>query len=70
MDLRLIFHDFSQQGSSFVRSTAVRSTTFRWDLLLQLLDPYHIIAVTALQAATEHVVACLCVLRDEHLATH
>ena len=52
------------------RSTAVCCTTFRRDLLLQLLNPYHIIsAVTSLQAATKLEVACLllCVLRDEHL---
>ena len=34
-----LFNDFSQQASSFVRSTAVRSATFRRDLLLQLLNP-------------------------------
>ena len=52
-------------------STAVCSTTFRQDLLLQLLNPYHILsAVTALQAATQLEVACLlfCVMRDKHLA--
>ena len=67
MDLRSIFHDFSPQPWSFVRSTAVCSATFRRDLLVLLLNPYHIIfAVTALQAATQLEVACLlfCVLRD------
>ena len=69
VDLRLFFYDFSQRASSFVCSTAVCSTTFRQDLLLQLLNPYHILsAVTALQAATQLEVACLlfCVLRDDH----
>ena len=51
-DLRSIFCDGSRQASSFVRSTAVCSATFRRDLLLQLLNPYHVIsAVTALHAA-------------------
>ena len=65
--LRLIFYDFSQQASSFVRSTAVCSATFRRDMLLLLLNPYHIIsAVTTLQAAAQLEVTCLfCVLRDE-----
>ena len=44
VDLLGLFYDFSQQASSFVRSTAVRSATFRRDLLLQLLNPYHIIS--------------------------
>ena len=47
------------------------SATFRRDLLLQLLNPYHTIAaVTALQAAAELEVACpiFGVLRDEHLS--
>ena len=64
-------YDFSQQVSSFVRSTAVCSATFRRDLPLQFPNPYHIIsAVTALQAATQPGVACpnFCVLRDEHLS--
>ena len=64
------FYDFSQQVSSFVRSTAGCSATFRRDLLLQLLNPYHTIsAATALQAAAQLEVACpiFCVLRDEHL---
>ena len=46
------------------------ATTFRRDLLLHL-NPYHIIlAVTALQAATQLEVArrLFCVLRDEQLA--
>ena len=45
-DLHLLghFNDFSQQASSSVRSTAVRSATFRRDLLLQLLHPYHMIS--------------------------
>ena len=71
-DLRSTFYDFSQQASSFVRSTAVCSATFRRDLLLQLLNPYHIIsAVIALQAAAQLEVACLvfCVLRDKHVPT-
>ena len=43
-----IFYDFSQ-ASSFAHSTAVFSATFCRDLLLQPLNPYHIIsAVTAL----------------------
>ena len=70
VDLLGHFNDFSQQASSFVRSTAVCSATFRRDLLLQLLRPYHIIsAVTALQAAAQLKVACpiFCGLRDEHL---
>ena len=55
------FYDFSQQASSFMRTTAVCTTTIRRDLLLQLLNPYHTIEV-----------ACplFCVLRDEHLAIH
>ena len=63
-------YDFSQV-SSFVRSIAVCSATFRRDLLLQLLNPYHAIsAVTALQATTQLDVACpiCCVLRDEPLS--
>ena len=70
-DLRSTFYDFSQQVSSFVRSTAVCSATFRRDLPLQFPNPYHIIsAVTALQAAAQLEVACpiFCVLRDEHLS--
>ena len=65
------FHEFSHQASSFVRSTAVCSATFRRDLPLQLLNPYHIItAVNVLQAAAQLEVACLifCVLRDERLS--
>ena len=65
-----LFNDFSQQVSSFALSTAVCSATFRRDLLLHLLSPYHTIsAVTALQAAAQLEVACpiFCVLRDEHL---
>ena len=54
VDLLELFNDFSQQASSFVRSTAVCSATFRRDLLLQLLNPYHIMsAVTALEAAAQ-----------------
>ena len=64
------FHDISQLASSFVRSTtAVCSATVRRDLVLLLLNPYHIIsAVTALQAATQLEVACAicCVLRNDH----
>ena len=66
-----LFNDFSQQASSFVRSTAVRSATFRRDLLLQLLNPNHIIsAVTALQAAAQLEVACpvFCILSNKHLS--
>ena len=73
MDLRVIFYDFSQQASTFVRSSAVCSATFRRDLLLHLLNPYHTIsAVTALQAAAQLEVECLVirVLRDEHLDIH
>ena len=59
-DLRSIFYDFSQQASSFVRSTALCSATLRRDLPLQLLNLYHIIsAVTPLQAAAELEVAWL-----------
>ena len=48
------FHDFSQQASSFVWSTAGCSAPFRRELLLQLLNPHHIIsAVTALQVAAQ-----------------
>ena len=70
MDLLGLFYDFSQV-SNFVRSTAVRSASFRRDLLLQLLNPYHVIsAVTALQAAAELEVVCrfFCVMRDEHIS--
>ena len=64
-DPRLIFYDLSQQTSSFVRSTAVCSVTVRRDVLLLILNPYHIIsAVIALQAAAQLEVACLCVLHD------
>ena len=60
MDLLGLFYDFSQQASSFARSTAVRSATFGRDLLLQLLNPYHITsAVNPFQAATQLEVACL-----------
>ena len=65
------FYDFSQQDSSFVRSTVVCSATFRQDQLLHLLNPYHTISVvTALQADALLEVACpvFCVLRDEHLS--
>ena len=65
------FNVFLQKASSFVQSTAVGSATFCRDLLLQLLNPYHIIsAVTALQAAAQLEVACpiFCVLRHEHLS--
>ena len=71
VDLLGTFYDFSQQVSSFVRSTAVCSATSRRDLLLQLLNPYHTIsAVTTLQAAAQLEVACptFGVLRDEHLS--
>ena len=70
MDLLGHFYDFSQHGSSFARSTAVRSATFRRGLLIQLLNPYNIIsAVILLQAAAQLEVACpiFCVLRDEHI---
>ena len=73
VDLLELFNDFSQQASSFVRSTAVCSATFRRDLLLQLLNPYHIMsAVTALEAAAQLEVACpiCCVQRDEHLPSY
>ena len=66
-----IFYDFSQQTSSFVRSTAVCSSTFRRDLLLFILNPSRIIsAVTALQAAAQLEVSNTClfgVLRVDHL---
>ena len=64
------FYDFSQQVSSFVRSTAVCFATFRRDLLFQLHNPYHTTStVTNLQAAAQLEVACpiFCVLHDEHL---
>ena len=71
VDLLGFFYDFSEQVSSFVRSTEVCSATFRRDLLLQLLNPNHTIsAVTALHAAAQIEVACpiFYVLRDEHLS--
>ena len=49
----------------------VFSATFRRDLLLQLLNPYHIMAaVTALQAAAQLEVACpvFCILSNKHLS--
>ena len=59
-DLSSIFYDFAQQASSFVRSTAACSATFRQGLLRQLLNPYYIIStVTALQAVAKLEVACL-----------
>ena len=63
------FYDFSQ-ASSFVRSTAVCSSTFHRHFL-QLLNPYHTIsAVTALQTASQLGNACstFCVLCDDHLS--
>ena len=68
-DFFTIFHN--KLRASCGRPHAVCSATFRRDLLLQLLNPYHIIsAVTALQAAAQLEVACaiFCVLRDEHLS--
>ena len=60
VDLMGLVDEFSQQNWSFVRSTATRCHTFRRDLLLHLLNPYHIFsAVTALQAAAQLEVACL-----------
>ena len=60
VDLLGLLYDVSLQVSSFVRSTAVCSATFRRDMLLQLLPPYHKIStVTALQAAAQVEVACL-----------
>ena len=70
VDLLGRFNDFSQV-SSFVRSTAVCSATFRRDVLLQLLNPCHTIsAVIALQAGAQLEVArpIFCVPRDEHLS--
>ena len=61
MDLLGLFNDFSQQASSFARSTAVCSSTFGRDQLLQLLNPYYLYmfsAVTALHAAAQLEVAC------------
>ena len=53
VDLMGLFNEFSQQDSSFVRSTAMRCDTIRRDVLVQPLNPYRIIsAVTALQAVT------------------
>ena len=69
VDLLGFFYDFSEQVSSFVRSTEVCSATFRRDLLLQLLNPNHTMsAVAALHAAAQLEVACpiFYVLRDEH----
>ena len=70
VDLRGLFYDFSQQASSFVRSTAVCSAAFRGDLLLQLLNPYHMIfAVTARSPSRRPARGCVsyfCVLRDEY----
>ena len=66
-----LFNDFSQQVSSFERSTVVCSATFRQDLLFQLLNPYHTISgVTVFQVAAQLEVAypIFCVLRDEHLS--
>ena len=49
-----VFYDFSQQASSFLRSAAVCSAIFSRDLLLRLLNLYHVIsAVIALQAAAQ-----------------
>ena len=48
VDLLGLFSDCSQQASSFVQSTAVCSATFRRDLLLQFLCPYHISPPSAL----------------------
>ena len=49
-----ISSDFSQQPSSFVLSTAVCSAPFRRDLLLEVLNPYHLISVvTALQTTAQ-----------------
>ena len=65
------FYGFFLQVSSFVRSTAVCSATFRRDPLLQLLNPYHTIStVTALHAAAQLEVACpiFCVLCNEHIS--
>lgn len=60
VDLRLICYDVSQQVSSFLRSTAVCSTTVCRDLLLQRLNPhYNSSVVMAPQAATHLEVACL-----------
>ena len=63
--------EFLHEASTFVRSTAVCSTTFRRELLLQLLDPYHIISTAiALQDATQVEVVYLPFrfLCEEHLA--
>ena len=58
VDLLGLFYAFSQQASSCVRSIAVRSATFRRNLLLQLLNPYHIIsAIIVLQAGAQLEVA-------------
>ena len=57
-DFFTIFHN--KLRASCGRPHAVCSATFRRDLLLQLLNPYHIIsAVTALQAPAQLEVACL-----------
>ena len=54
VDLLGFLYDFSQQASSFVLSTAVFSAPFRRDLLLEVLNPYHLISVvTALQTTAQ-----------------
>ena len=61
LDLRSIFHDFSQQASSFVQSTAVvfchlspRPAPSASQSLYNIIS-----AVTALQAAAQLEAACL-----------
>ena len=66
MDL-LGVYDFSQQASSFVRSTAARSATFRRDPLRQLLNPDRITSAV-IAAQLEVAYPIFCVLRDEHLS--
>ena len=70
----MIVYDFSQQASSFVRSTAVCSTTFRRDLLFPAPQPlsHHL---RRHRSPSRHpargcVSFFFCVLRDEHLAIH
>ncbi|CAM9757366.1 unnamed protein product [Laminaria digitata] len=70
--LRPNFHGWSQ-ASSFVRLTTVCSAAVRRNLLLPLLNLYHIIyTVAVLQAVTQLEVSFLIfrVLRHVHLSTY
>ena len=64
----MIFHNILRASRGLPQ---LCPATIRRDLLLELLNPYHIMsAVTALEAAAQLEVACpiFCVLRDEHLS--